>query len=121
MATKGGRRPGAGRKPNSEKFETQINKAHSIIKKNWEDILMGLIELAKGVTIEETDPVDGQVTVFKKAPDFKAASYLVDRVMGKPTQKQEITGEDGGPIQVESQQFNYDQALSDIAPSDAKT
>ena len=34
-------------------------------------------------------------------PDARAAAYLIDRIMGKPTQAIEHTGEDGGPIQVD--------------------
>lgn len=33
------------------------------------------------------------------APDRVANIYLIDRILGKPTERQEVTGADGGPIE----------------------
>jgi hypothetical protein len=43
------------------------------------------------------------------APDLKANTYLVDRILGKPTAELEVSGPDGGPIEME------DRGLSDEA------
>ncbi len=47
------------------------------------------MDLALGVRVEEFDIATMRPVVYQKPPDVKAASYLVDRVMGKPTQKVE--------------------------------
>ena len=56
------------------------------------------------VEVLEFPDADGDVwieterKVIKLGPDFRANEYLVDRVMGRPRQAVEVTGEDGGPI-----------------------
>jgi len=34
-----------------------------------------------------------------------AASEILDRIIGKPTQRQEVTGKDGGPVEMTWKQF----------------
>ena len=80
----GGARVGAGRKPKSERFAVAINRAEKNIADKLPSLIGSLLELARGVSVEEIDK-DGNAHVFTRPPDFKAASYLVDRIMGKPT------------------------------------
>lgn len=44
--------------------------------------------------------------------DRAANQYLIDRIMGKPTERQEVSGPDGGPVPVTF--FNYDQVASEL-------
>lgn len=83
----GGKRAGAGRPRNEERFEPQIKKAHALIKKRWTEVVDALIDSAIGITFRETDEDTGGINIYTKAPDTKAAMYLLDRVMGKPTQQ----------------------------------
>lgn len=93
----GGARPGAGRKPRAEKYETAIGKAEKRIVDRLPELIDNLFRLAGGVVVEQTDP-DGETTVYQKPPDYKANEYLVNRILGKPTERQELTGEDGTPL-----------------------
>ena len=125
--TRGGRRPGAGRKPKAEKYEQPINEAEQKIVDRLPQLIDKLVYLAVGgydqierkyqpAALVTTGSGEFETPVFpdKKAdelvlverrvsratPDLKALIYLVDRILGKPTQRQELTGEDGGPIEI---------------------
>jgi hypothetical protein len=93
----GGTRPGAGRKPNRVKFQTEIARADRRIAKNLVRYIENLEQLADGVTVQETDK-DGRAIVYTRPPDRVANEYLINRIMGKPIEKKEITGEDGEPL-----------------------
>lgn len=89
MAGTGGARPGAGRKRKAEKFETQIQKAEGMIADRLPWLVDKAMELAEGVVVEKpglTGPV-----VYQLPPDMGAIKYLVDRIMGKPTERREMT------------------------------
>lgn len=49
------------------------------------------LELAEGVLVEDFNIVTMQTTVYQKPPDLGAIKYLVDRIMGKPTERKELT------------------------------
>lgn len=87
---KGGARPGAGRKPKIEKFATQINKAEKRIADRLPLLIDKLFELAEGVLVEDMDWITMKRSVYQKPPDRQAAEYLINRVMGKPTERQEV-------------------------------
>ena len=74
-----------------------IDKAELYLAKNLPEMTNLLLELARGVIVMEEDKDTGQPRVYAKPPDFKALSFLVDRVMGKTPQRLELTGKDGGP------------------------
>ncbi len=95
----GGARPGAGRKPARERYSGAIIKLEKQIVEKLPTILDSLLELAHGVTVKEVGP-DGKEKIYTRAPDFKAASYLVDRILGKPVTaiEAEVTGEGGGAV-----------------------
>src|SRR4051795_405957 len=89
MAGTGGARPGAGRKRKMAKFETQIQKAESAIADRLPWLVDKAMELAEGVYVEKpglTGPI-----VYQLPPDMNAIKYLVDRIMGKPTERRELT------------------------------
>lgn len=49
------------------------------------------LELAEGVLSEEFDLLTMKASVYQKPPDLGAIKYLVDRIMGKPTERKEHT------------------------------
>lgn len=96
----GGSRSGAGRKSRAEKYERPINRAEKRIVDRLPELIDAQFDLALGVTVQDVDRETGGTIVYTRPPDSKAGQYLIDRIMGKPTQHQEVTGEDGGPIQI---------------------
>jgi hypothetical protein len=112
MAGPGGARPGAGRKRKSEKFAGQIAKAEKRIADRLAQCIDNLQMLADGVLVEEFNIATGKPMVFQRPPDRQANEYLLNRIMGKPTERQEITGSDGDPIPVEF--FNHDAAITKL-------
>lgn len=97
-AGRGGARPGAGRKPTAVKFASKIAAAEKKVGDKLPLIADALIDLALGVKVEETE-LDGSTRVYQRPPDRASAQYLMDRIMGKPTERQEHSGPDGGPIE----------------------
>jgi hypothetical protein len=88
MAGKGGARPGAGRKPKGIKrvihaSPIQVVEAKISEKLPW--LADKLFELAEGVQVQKTDR-RGRTRIYSEPPDRQAIEYLMDRVMGKPTQ-----------------------------------
>lgn len=88
----GGARPGAGRKPKAEKFKQPIAKAEKKIADRLPMLIERMIELSEGVVVQEFDR-EGEPRIYQRPPDYKAIAYLVDRIMGKPTERQEVDGE----------------------------
>ena len=83
----------AGRPRTAEKHAGAIAKA----EKRIADRLLWLIdkqfELAEGVLAED-QTIAGKV-IYQKPPDRQAIEYLANRIMGKPTERQEVD-QDGG-------------------------
>lgn len=111
----GGYRPNAGRPKKLDKNAGAVVKAEKQIRDNLPRIIDALLERAYGVqAIRETRLGD---VVYNIPPDVKACTYLIDRILGSPLQKQEITGSEGGPLTVQHlAEPNYDAAVTDIAP-----
>jgi hypothetical protein len=86
----GGARPGAGRKPKAEKFKVPIAKAEKKIADKLPWLIDQALELAEGVVVQEFDK-EGNSRIYQRPPDMKAIAYLVDRIMGKPTDRRELT------------------------------
>lgn len=95
----GGARPNAGRKKKAEKFETAISKAERRICDRLPELIDNLFILAAGVTVQEIDK-DG-IIVYTRPPDRQANEYLINRILGKPTERQEVSGENGAAIRVQ--------------------
>lgn len=108
----GGARPGAGRKPKAEKFKLPIARAEKRIADKLPDLIDRMFELSEGVLVEEIDR-EGTPRIYQRPPDYKAISYLVDRIMGKPTERHELTGEDGAPL------FKAYETSDDFSPDSA--
>lgn len=87
---RGGKRPGAGRKPKAEKFQQPIAEGESRIADRLPWLIDKQFELAEGVWREETSATGARI-VYKTPPDRQAIEYLINRVMGKPTEKRDVT------------------------------
>lgn len=87
---RGGARPGAGRKPKDEKFKLPIAKAETKIADKLPWLVDQMMELATGVVVREMD-ADGTPRIYQRPPDRQAIVYLMDRIMGKPTDRRELT------------------------------
>lgn len=83
----GGARPGAGRKPKDEKFKLPILKAERRIADKLPYLIDKQFELADGVLVER-ETQEG-VVVYRTPPDRQAIEYLLNRIMGKPTERRE--------------------------------
>jgi hypothetical protein len=90
MAGTGGARPGAGRKRKSDKFAGQIAKAESRIADRLLDYLDNMEQLAAGIWMDEVDK-EGERRLYLRAPDRQANEYLINRIMGKATERRELT------------------------------
>lgn len=92
MAQRGGSRPGAGRKPKGLKkalHQTPVQLAEAKIAAKLPWLVDKLLELAGGVQCERLLR-DGTAVVYTEPPDRQAAEYLIDRIMGKPTQPVDV-------------------------------
>lgn len=114
-ANHGGARPGAGRKPKADLFATPIRKAEKRIADRLPFLVDKLFELSEGVLVESTR-MDGTPYVYKTPPDRQAATYLVDRIMGKPAQAIEHSGPNGDPIAFDVQAKSYRDGLAPFMP-----
>lgn len=85
----GGARPGAGRKPKLDTFKVPIAKAEKKIADRLPWLIDKALELADGVYVEKIGSA-GPI-IYQQAPDYKAIAYLIDRIMGKPTERKELT------------------------------
>lgn len=90
---------GPGRPKKRDKFAGAIVKGEKRIADRLPELIDWQFELAAGVWVEETTK-DGERKVYKRPPDREAGQYLINRIMGKPIERQEIGGVDGGLIEV---------------------
>ena len=95
----GGARPGAGRKRKADKYARDINKAEGIIRDRLPDLIGNLMVLADGVKVERED-LDGNTFVYQTPPDRASNEYLINRIMGKPTEHIEQDTEVSGQVKV---------------------
>lgn len=102
MGKNGGKRPGAGRKKAQHTIATEKMREFLVnkIAEEMEPILQAQIDAAKGISFEEVDKDGNRINVYKKLPDTKAGEYLLNQGVGKPKETTELTGKDGGPVQV---------------------
>lgn len=113
----GGARPGAGRKPKDEKFKQPIAKAEKKIADKLPWLIDQAMELATGVMVQEWGK-DGP-RIYQRPPDINAIKYLVDRIMGKPTERKEVSGPDGSAIPLEIQRIDYRDGFADVEAGSA--
>lgn len=95
---------GRGRPRKSEKYGGHIVAAQDIIADRLPSLLDNMFELAYGVTVQEATP-DGGSRIYTRPPCRQSNEYLINRILGKPTEHVEHTGEDGSAIEVTSTVF----------------
>ena len=73
--------------------------------------------LSRRVTMKDWEKVITVAIQFAKAGDARARQWLSDYLMGKPIQRMEHTGEDGGPMELKIVAFEkmVDRIYSDDA------
>jgi len=103
----GGARAGAGRKPRAEKYAGPVAAAESRIVDRLPELVDNLFKLAEGVMVEKLDR-EGNERVFKTAPSLKANTYLIDRILGRPTRAVELSGPDGEAVPVSLEALSTD-------------
>lgn len=92
MAGRGGPRPGAGRKPAAVRaliHATPIQAAEGKIRERLPWLVDQMLILAEGFEIQRTD-ARGRLRIYSAPPDRAAIEYLIDRVLGKPTQPVDV-------------------------------
>lgn len=77
-----------------------IEKADLWAARNLRKHLKKLQQLANGVLMVRTDAKTGEEEVYREKPDRMALIYLVNRGQGSPPQRYEITGDEGGPLEI---------------------
>jgi len=83
MAGKGGYRPGAGRPKAAHTVQAEALKAY-LIKK----------------VIEQREPLISALIAKALTGDVPALKEILERTLGKVTEKHELTGKDGQPIPI---------------------
>lgn len=79
----------AGRPARSQKFARPVAAAEKRISDALPTLIDKMLELANGVTVSETDQRGAEV-IYTRPPDRQAAEYLLNRIMGKPTERSEV-------------------------------
>ncbi len=87
-----------GRPRSADKNAGAVAKAEKQIRDRLPWLIEQQFSLAEGVFIEERTN-DGRL-IYQKPPDYKALAYLIDRIMGKPTERQEQEHSGGLTIKV---------------------
>lgn len=135
----GGRRPGAGRPRKAEQYAGEIAAAERLIADKLPKLLANMLKLANGGYYEDSveyapaglveigqgecrglafpdKPADELVVVKKTrrraAPDRKANEYLIDRILGRPTQAIELDADPDGSLEITAEAMR--QATSEL-------
>jgi hypothetical protein len=89
----GGVRPGAGRKSKAELYAGDIRATEQYIVERLPSIVEKQYELSQGIKCSELTK-DG-IVVYDRPPDRQAAAYLIDRILGRPTERLEVDDASG--------------------------
>lgn len=77
-----------GRPRKADQNAGAVARAEKQIRDRLPELIDNMLALAGGVWEEETTPT-GVRRVYKNIPDRAANQYLIDRIMGKPTERKE--------------------------------
>lgn len=110
----GGQRPGAGRPRKAEKFARPIAGAEKRIADRLPWLIDKDFELAEGVLIRQ-ETKDGP-RIYSQPPDRQAIEYLLNRIMGKPTERQERDYTGDLTINVKYADLDADPDASETSP-----
>ena len=75
-----------------------VDKAEMYVLKNLPKYLRKIQELAMGIMVEKD--TRGGPKIYAEPPNLQALTYLADRGLGKIPQRHELTGADGGAVEV---------------------
>lgn len=76
------------------------DRTESWIIKHLPEFIGTLAELAQGIWYEKTDGRSGEVRIYQQIPDRQALEFLIEHGLGKVPQRHELTGEEGGPLEI---------------------
>lgn len=66
------------------------------VQENWDELLEAMMNLAKGVYVQDIKLDDNGNTidqkVYRQKPDREVGKYLMDQVIGKPKESMNIEG-----------------------------
>ena len=88
---------GPGRPKKADNNAGAVAAAEKQIRDRLPSLIENMFKLAEGVWYEDTGPT-GVKVVYKERPNYKANEYLINRIAGKPTERQEVSGPEGSPI-----------------------
>ena len=127
-----------GRPKKADKFAAPIARAERQIVDKLPQLIENMVHLANGgyervqeewapagslyvgsgqfATRMYPDKEDDELVLVKRTvsiadKDRAANQYLIDRIMGKPTERQEVSGPEGGPVPVAF--YNYDATVAE--------
>jgi hypothetical protein len=86
----------AGRPKKADKYGGHIAQAEDLIADRLPSLIDNLFSLADGIEVQEETPNGPRI--YSRPPDRQANEYLVNRIMGKPIDRRELTGKDGEPL-----------------------
>ena len=81
---------GPGRPRKADKHAGAVERAEKQIADRLPQLVENMLALADGVWVEEVTAAGGR-RVYKTPPDRQANEYLINRIMGKPTERKEHT------------------------------
>jgi hypothetical protein len=79
-----------GRPRTQDKYAGVVSRGERQIADRLPLLIEKMFELAEGVLVEDINPILGTKSVYQKAPDRPAIEYLVNRIMGKPTERTDL-------------------------------
>ena len=84
----------------SKKRRKIADRTESYIIKHLPDFIGKLEELAMGITIQKVDGRTGEINIYTRPPDRQALEFLIEHGLGKVPQRHELTGGEGGPLEI---------------------
>jgi len=88
----GGARPNSGPKKNRDKYPEVFESAAALLKANAIAMTQAGVDLALGVKVQETD-AEGNDRVYKKPPDVRALTEMLNRFFGKVQDEVDVTSD----------------------------
>jgi hypothetical protein len=80
---------GPGRPAKADKFAGQIARAEARIARRLVRYIANMEALADGIYQEEASET-GKRVVYQRPPDRQANEYLINRILGKPTERSDV-------------------------------
>lgn len=88
-----------GRPRKDDIYKGHIRAAEDKVADRLSELFDNLFSLAGGIWMEETTNEGGR-RVYSRAPCRQSNEYLINRIMGKPKETQEISGPDGSAVKI---------------------